>query len=297
MSMSRSARRLATATVLAASAVTAAAAPSQAASLSLQASCDFPLFGPQPVEVALSGTFPSPVAAGSFYTAGPLHAAVTLRGDTPVGFGLVKASTLEGTAENGLHLSGAGIDGLDIAVPLTIPKTGGVSSTDPAPVLPADGALPTIKFPGAGTATFAVSSFALNLLARRADGSVITGLPAAQSTPDSDGDFNTFDVPCTIAAGQPTTLATVVVTAGTSTPTITSLTPSVVPARVPSVVVLRGTNLDKVTTVRVGDAAAAVVTRSKTQLVLRVPALRAGKYTLIASAANGTAASTTLTVR
>ncbi len=194
------------------------AAISSASATSAQASqptsydftCDLPLVGAAPFKVALTSTLPKKANVGvpvSSSTTAKLTSQDDGFGTDPghILFKLVKATSVEGGATEDSNFALPGGGNLSVQTALTIPSTS-VPAVAPL-VLTASGALPTVVFPQAGTATLNVNAINLNLIARRADGSVIP-LSQTQSYPDSDGDQDTFDAPC-LPANGPITLATI----------------------------------------------------------------------------------------
>ncbi|MEN0015692.1 MAG: DUF6801 domain-containing protein [Solirubrobacteraceae bacterium] len=200
---SRQARLLTVAGIAAAGLSGVAATGAQAASKTLTYSCTYPLIGAQPLSVAIDAALPSSVPSGSATPQYDVTATATAGADTKSGLDLIGAKSISGTAKAGATVSGVGA-AQSVSVPVTVtPYTVDPSATDL--VLTATGKTPSLTFPSSGTATVKVDTLALNLTAKDADGTPI----ALGTTSDSDGDANTFDVPCTLdPTTQDTTLGT-----------------------------------------------------------------------------------------
>lgn len=200
-------RKLAVAGVAALAVFGASATGAQAATKTLTYSCEYPLIGAQPLSIAIDAAIPDTVAANTPTAAFPVTAVATAGGDTYDGLNIIKAQTIEGTATAGATVKAPGGD-IAVSVPTTIePYTRPATAGDLT--LNASGSTPVLEFPTAGTAPITVDSLNLNLRAKKADGSPVI-LP---TDADSDGDPETFDVPCTLdPATQDTTLTTVTVT-------------------------------------------------------------------------------------
>lgn len=199
------ARKLAAAGVLAA-ATLGAAGTAQAADTTLNYSCAYPLIGTQPLSVAINASIPSRWNAGEKTPAFAIKAVANPGGDTANGLSLVLAKSLEGSAVANalLQAPGYGASGLKLKVPISlekynVPASGALS-------LNATGATPALQFNTAGPAVITLGDLALNLTARRADGSAIVLPPVGT---DSDGNPETFDVNCTIAPSSQSPLLSI----------------------------------------------------------------------------------------
>ncbi|MEC3982462.1 DUF6801 domain-containing protein [Amycolatopsis sp. H20-H5] len=203
--MSRRQFRLFSAAVTAAAALTAVTAGTAAAggaqtagavAKNLTFSCEFPLIGSNQVTAAVAATFPDSVATGSPISVTDFSVGVNLNEDIVSALQLIGAATVEGSAAANVDVNyndtelGVTLNGL--AFPSTpVPASGGmaITITGPVPGL-------TVKKPG--TVKFAVgSAFTGKITPRQADG-----------TPT---DLGTFDLPCTMDAGQDPALATVTI--------------------------------------------------------------------------------------
>ena len=239
---SREARKLAIAGVAALAAFGATASSAQAAfNKTLTYSCDYPLVGFQPLTAEITADIPAEYPAGQLTPAFGIAVKATAGGNTSLAISLIQAASIE-SAPNGTSSSatikGAGLPaaGLGVVVPISLANQAVSYPGDL--VLNATGSTPPIAFPSPDPAAkITVDKITLNLVARKADGSKIILPKAATVVSDSDGDPETFDVPCTLApATQDTTLATINVTGG-PTPTVTPTktpTPTATPTATPT---------------------------------------------------------------
>lgn len=189
-------------------AVAGAAAPAQANfQKTLTYSCTYPYVGAQPLSVAIDAAIPDTFTAGTPSAEYDITAVATAGGDTSSAVGLVGATTIEGVTNAKSTVAGTG-QTVPLDVPITVPKQAVADSGDL--ILNASGKTPSVTLNTAGPATIKLDSIALNLIARTADGTPVEFPPTG--TADSDGDPNTFDVPCTLApTTQDTTLGNVTV--------------------------------------------------------------------------------------
>lgn len=222
---SRTARRAAVAGGAALIAFGVASAPAQAAKLKLDYQCKYPLIGVQPLSIDIDSTLPST------WDSGPtpkfaISAVATAGGTTGKAIKTIGAQTLEGTASASATFTVPGAAPLPVKIPITVAKWTRPATVPEPLVLAAYGATPALNLEEAGTATATVDKLSLNLRARDRTGTslnlapVTTDLDGAPITP-ADSDPGTFDVPCTLAAGQATTLASIAIS-GTPAPADTS---------------------------------------------------------------------------
>ncbi|SFP51987.1 hypothetical protein SAMN05421810_102828 [Amycolatopsis arida] len=186
-------------------AVTAAAAPTATddpvrttgeVNKSLNFSCEFPLVGQRSVTAQITATFPDSVPAGTPIDVTGFNVAVEIDAEITDAMRLVGAATVEGTAApnvdvdiNGTPL-GVRLNGMRI--PSTpVPESGSMTVN-------IVGEVPSLTVQSAGQVSFAVGDeFSGRVTPRRADG--------------SETSLGTFDLPCTMDAGQDPSLATVTV--------------------------------------------------------------------------------------
>lgn len=218
---SREVRRLAMAGATAIVALGAAAGPAAAATNStLTYTCVYPLINGQRLVADVTTNIPSSVQAGQALPAFQVDVIAHALDSTYSGLELIGASggTIEGTATAVARVDRPGAAPLPVTVPITIPQAP-VPTSDPGAAgltIPASGVTPSITLVNPGTARISVESLTMNIKARNADGDPITGAGLG-STTDSDGDPETFDVPCT---GPSVEIATVAVIGdGPTTPT------------------------------------------------------------------------------
>ncbi|MFL6145633.1 MAG: DUF6801 domain-containing protein [Labedaea sp.] len=170
--------------------------------LVLQYNCTFPLIGPQNVTVTISADIPTTVQAGTPTEPFVVNAVADSGPNATAGLVLVGATTIEGFADTGTHLTGPGVD-LDLTVPATIPVQP-VPPQGQSLILNAQGTSPAVTFPQAGTAQINIGALSLRALHPRNASGGDTGL-------------GVFDAPCTQAPGQNTLLATIQVTSAADT--------------------------------------------------------------------------------
>ena len=205
---SREALKLAAASAVALSLLGAGSA--QAATQNLQYSCNYPIIGAQPLQIAIDASIPASVTAGQATGAFAITATATAGGDTGAGIGLLGARSIEGSARATAALTAPGFS-LPLGVPITIPKASIPLGNKANLVLPATGSTPSIKLPQAGYGSVDLGALALNLTARKVDGTAITQLSAEQTAAASDTDPATFDVACTLNSGQNARLANIAI--------------------------------------------------------------------------------------
>lgn len=199
--MSRETRRLALAAMTAATLLGGLTSSAQAASATLNFDCDYPLIGLQPATATITTAFvPDSVVAGVPTAPFVVFSNISLGGNASEALDLVAAVSVEAEVTTKLQIGKASAKAVGptgtVAAPLA-----------PAPILleaPQQTAPVTVKQPGKAAVT--VTGLSLNATARSADGARIE-LPA--NGVDSDGDAGTFDVNCTLAAGQAAQLGTI----------------------------------------------------------------------------------------
>lgn len=206
--------RLAGASILALAALGAAGPAANAADVALNYQCTYPLIGSQPLKVAINASIPQSSPVGQKTQPFAINAVATPGGDTASGLGLILAKSLEGTAVASPTISGAGINGLNLKVPITIAPYAIPSSG--ALALNATGATPAITLSQPGLANITLGALSLNLTAKDAAGVPIQLPPVGA---DSDGNPDTFDVSCTLdPPSQSPLLATITATTGSEAP-------------------------------------------------------------------------------
>lgn len=200
---------LAAAAALGASAVPAMAGPT----VTLKYLCEYPLVQEQPLSIVIKSDIPSTSVSGQPTNAFHINTVATAGGTTVTGLNLVGATSVEGVATAGAQLTGEA--NIPVTVPITVNKyTLPAGQTSGDLVLSANGTTPALTLNKGLTNVIKLSSLSLNLIARKSDGTPVTGLSAAQTVPASDTDPNTFDVTCRLdpAAGtQNTTIGTILV--------------------------------------------------------------------------------------
>lgn len=181
--------------------------------------CAFPLVGSVPLTLDLNPAFPR-FEAGSPSQGGSVEAIATLgAGTAPL------AASLEGSLSVKTSLS-TGTTTLPLPITVPLPRQSGQTPLAGRTVAP----VPSFTFPTAGLARYASGAISLNLTARDAGGAV-TRVPSQGV--DSDGNPDTFDVPCYLAS-EPSVLIKYVVVNYASTPTPTPTdTPTPTPVVTP----------------------------------------------------------------
>ncbi|MCX2729591.1 hypothetical protein OOZ19_05025 [Saccharopolyspora sp. NFXS83] len=184
-------------TVLAVGAAAAGAGVASAAPVTktLSYTCAFPLIGNGQVSTDIAVTLPDAAVVGQPIEATDFSAAVSVPEETVNGFDLLGAATVEGSATvTAVVTDGAGsaqdVVIQDLPVPSTpIPESGAL-------VVTAAGPVPAVTPDAAGDATIAVAeTFTSKLTPKKADG--------------SETALGTFDLTCTVDAGQDAVLGTV----------------------------------------------------------------------------------------
>ncbi len=199
----------------------AAAGPAAAAtSNTLTYTCVYPLINGQRLTADVTTNIPSTVPAGQALPAFDVNVVAHALDSTYSGLDLIGArgGSIEGTAKAVARVDRTGAAPLPVTVPITIDQTP-VPLTDPGAAgltIPARGVTPSITLSTPGPASISVESLTLNILARNPDGDPIVG-EGLGSTSDSDGNPETFDVPC---SGPSVKIADITVTGeGPTTPT------------------------------------------------------------------------------
>ncbi len=206
--MSLGARKTLAAAGVTALAAMAAAAPANAAQLTQTYKCTYPLIGERGLTVNIDAAIPATWETGTPTPPFAISASAEADLGTYQGLDLIGANKISGTSKATSTVTAPNFT-LPVQVPIAIPEV-----TKPAaPPLRFEGLTgetPSLTFTQAGNVGITVDKLDLNIAAKRADGSAIVLPPVVPV--DSDGDPNTFDVPCVLdPAGQNKTLQTVVV--------------------------------------------------------------------------------------
>ncbi len=209
--MSLGARKTLAAAGVTALAAMAAAAPANAATLTQTYKCTYPLIGERGLTVNIDAAIPATWQTGTPTPPFAISASAEADLGTYQGLDLIGANKISGTSKASSTVTAPNFT-LPVQVPIAIPEV-----TKPAaPPLRFEGLTgetPSLTFTQAGNVGITVDKLDLNIRAKRADGSAIVLPPVVPV--DSDGDPNTFDVPCVLdPAGQNKTLQTVVVSSG-----------------------------------------------------------------------------------
>ncbi len=197
--------------VLAAAGITAlaamaAAAPANAAQLTQTYKCTYPLIGERGLTVNIDAAIPAEWPKGQLTPPFAISASAEADLGTYQGLDLIGANKISGTSKASSTVTAPNFT-LPVQVPIAIPEV-----TKPAaPPLKFEGLTgetPSLTFTQAGNVGITVDKLDLNITAKRADGSFIVLPPVVPV--DSDGNPNTFDVPCVLdPAGQNKTLQTI----------------------------------------------------------------------------------------
>ncbi|WP_019632996.1 fibronectin type III domain-containing protein [Actinomadura atramentaria] len=160
--------------------------------LKLNYQCEFPLLGPQQVQVTMSSDIPETVPPKTPIPKIVVDTVSTVGEKSAQGLREVGAKTLEGTASAEAVVQAPQGD-LPVKVPVTLesttlPASGGFD-------IKATGSAPPIQFSKEGTAKIVVNNLLLTLTPKLADGT-LTGL-------------DTFESECTQEPGQDNVLATI----------------------------------------------------------------------------------------
>ncbi len=210
---SREAGKLAVAGVAALAAFGTAASSASAAKLTQNYQCKYPLIGVQPLKIDIDAAIPTSWQVGEATNAFVINAVASAGGSTAGAIQLLGATTLEGTSKASAAITLPTGAKLPLKVPIGIANWTKSGSTVPNPlVLNAQGSTPSLTFDDLGKASVAVDAISLNLIARNASGQAIPLTPVTKDIDGnpvtaSDSDPSTFDVPCKLVAGQPTSLA------------------------------------------------------------------------------------------
>ncbi len=209
--MSRETRRLALVGLTAVAALGGSAASAQANfQKTLVYSCVYPYVGEQPLKVDIDVNLPAVTPAGALTPPIQVTAVATALGDTAAALDLIGVKSIEGVAAAKATVSAPG-QNVPLTLPIGIPKQSTVVTNITGGLrLNASGGAPAIALKNPGVATVTVDALALNLTARKGDGTP-TKFPPNSIPVDSDENAETFDVPCTALSGQNTTLAKITV--------------------------------------------------------------------------------------
>ncbi len=209
---SREAGKLAVAGVAALAAFGTAASSAQAAKLTQNYQCKYPLIGVQPLKIDIDAAIPTSWQVGEATDPFVINAVAAAGGSTAGAIQLLGAATLEGSSKASASITLPTGSKLSLKVPIGIANWTKSGATVPNPlVLNAQGSTPSLTFDDLGKASVSVDAISLNLTARNAAGQAIPLVPVTKDLDgnafaQSDSDPSTFDVPCKLDAGQPTTL-------------------------------------------------------------------------------------------
>ncbi len=195
-------RVLATAGLGTLAATAALASSAQAVTLKQEYSCEYPLIGVRGLTVEIDAAIPAEWPKGKPTDKFTINAKASTDLATYDGLNLISAQSFGGTSIGNAVVTLPGGFNLPVAVPLNVPETQKPATRGPI-VLNVNGETPELTFPTVGDGVIKLSSISLNLTAKKADGTLIQLPPVGE---DSDGDPNTFDVACTLKAGQPDVL-------------------------------------------------------------------------------------------
>ncbi|UUY04528.1 fibronectin type III domain-containing protein [Svornostia abyssi] len=187
----------------------AAAAPANAAQLTQTYKCTYPLIGERGLTVNIDAAIPATWQTGTPTPPFAISASAEADLGTYQGLDLIGANKISGTSKASSTVTAPNFT-LPVQVPIAIPEV-----TKPAaPPLKFEGLTgetPSLTFTQTGVVNITVDKLDLNIAAKRADGSAIVLPPVVPV--DSDGNPNTFDVPCVLdPAGQNKTLQNTTVT-------------------------------------------------------------------------------------
>ncbi len=208
--MSRESRRLALVGLTAIAALGASATSAQANfQKTLTYNCTYPYVGAQPLKVAINADLPATTPAGALTPPIKVTAVATALGDTASALDIVGAKTIEGMADAKVTIA-APSQNVPLTLPITIPKQSAVGTVANGIVLNANGSAPAISLKNPGVATITVDALALNLIARKGTGEA-TVFKSNVIPADTDGNPETFDVPCALRPNQSTVIAKITV--------------------------------------------------------------------------------------
>ena len=157
-------------------------------------SCRFPLIGEQPMSLTFDVDAPETWTAGEPFPTIAVRAEATFDGRVADSLELLGAADIQGSAAMSATFRAPGLGGgLPVTIPLIVAKA---DHTRPAGklVLLLEGSTPGLTFPQPGTGTLDVGRVTFNLRAVRPDGTPVVLPPVVPV--DSDGDPDTFDMPC-----------------------------------------------------------------------------------------------------
>lgn len=287
-------RGLASLVVAGAALAAAAATPAQAGTpvqRSLVYSCAFPLTGTEEVTFDFTTDLPSPIGGPTAPFAIDLAVSSPELLSTYARFG---RSRLDGTALLTLG-DGAETTISTVKVPfrsVDLPETFGPVSLTGA------GSTPPLTFPTSGNASLDLYGLTLSLRLSNTLGEPL----ALGSATDSDGDRNTFDVPCSFGLPVIPQLASFTTSDPSAPPTTPATTPATAPAisRVSGVALadlggfalITGSRLTNVRSVKVGGRSARFQLIGP-NLFITAPRLPVGRYDVIVTTAAGSSTPST----
>ena len=187
-------RKVLAAAGIAAMAAAAAAAPANAAQLTQTYECTYPLIGKRALTVNIDAAIPGEWQKGIPTEKFAISATAEADLGTYQGLDLIGANKISGMSKATSTVTAPDFT-LPVVVPIAIPEV-----TKPAaPPLRFEGLTgetPELTFTQTGVVNITVDKLDLNIAAVRADGSAIVLPPVVPV--DSDGNPNTFDVPCVL---------------------------------------------------------------------------------------------------
>ncbi len=156
-------------------------------------SCKIPLIGNQPMSLTVDADAPGTWIAGEPFPAIGVRAEATLDAEVAEALKLIGSVDVGGSAALSATFRAPGLGSLPVSIPLTVAEA---DYTGPAGkfVLLLEGSTPALTFPQPGTGTLDVGRIDFNLRAVGSEGAPIVLPPVVPV--DSDGDPDTFDVPC-----------------------------------------------------------------------------------------------------
>lgn len=214
---SREARKVLAVAGIGALAALAAASPASAASITQNYSCGYPLIDYQTTKVTTNVNIPKTVPVNTATGRFDINAEAVLNAETIEGLGTVRAASIGGTAVATATIVPPGAAPIVLDINVTIPRqdvprfTGDLSQTFKLTGI--TGSTPSQTFNNEGSVPITLDDMVFNIEARDRNGAPVV-LDSQSTDPDSDGNENTFDVPCDLEVGQPTLLETIQVGGG-----------------------------------------------------------------------------------
>lgn len=261
-------------------------ATAQAATLDLNVTCEYPLIGTYPAQLRVEGQVPAVIHPNT--NVDPIDLRTTLRQAPVVStlLGLIGADAVAGSVvlDTSVFDSTGRLDG-QVPAPFRVPALPGDGYD--APDFEGTATTTALLFPDTGPGRIEIRGVGLQLTAIRAGG--VIDLSSSSALPDSDGDPDTIEVPCVVDPDQTPVLAAFdVVDENALAPTIKSLGGRLTGGR-HGLAVISGTNLRSVTSIKVTGHPALVVGRTRSRLIVDLPARPAGTQVLTVTSSEGTA--------